>query len=123
MLLKAALFHSFLWLSGILLWGFPGGSVLKNPPANAGDRVQSLGWEDLPEKEVAANSSSLVWEVPWTEELAGLQSMGSQKSQTRLKQLNNEVFRCIRITSTLLIHLLRDVQVALMSWLLQTVLL
>ena len=97
--------------------------MVKCLPAIQETWVPSLGWEDLPEKEVAANSSSLVWEVPWTEELAGLQSMGSQKSQTRLKQLNNEVFRCIRITSTLLIHLLRDVQVALMSWLLQTVLL
>ena len=41
-------------------------------------RVQSLGREDL-EKEVATHSSILVWEIPWTEEPGGLQSMGSQR--------------------------------------------
>ena len=46
--------------------------------------VQSLDWEDPLEKEMATHSSVLAWEVPWTEELGGLLSMGSQKSQTRL---------------------------------------
>ena len=45
-------------------------------------QVQSLGWEDVPEKEMAAHSSILAWEIPQTEELDGLQSTGSQKSQT-----------------------------------------
>ena len=36
------------------------------------------------EKERASHSSSLAWEIPWTEEPDGLQSMGSQKSPTRL---------------------------------------
>ena len=36
------------------------------------------------EKEMASHSSSLAWEIPWTEEPDGLQSMGSQKSPTRL---------------------------------------
>ena len=36
------------------------------------------------EKETASHSSSLAWEIPWTEEPDGLQSMGSQKSPTRL---------------------------------------
>ena len=53
-----------------------GGSVVKNPPANAGDWVQSLGWEDFLEKEMAMHSSILAWEITWTEELDGLQSMG-----------------------------------------------
>ena len=44
--------------------------------------VQSLGQEDLLEKEMATQSNILVWEIPWTEEPGGLQSMGSQKSQT-----------------------------------------
>ena len=44
--------------------------------------VQSLGQEDLLEKEMATHSNILVWEIPWTEEPGGLQSMGSQKSQT-----------------------------------------
>ena len=47
-------------------------------------RVQFLGWEDLLEKEMAAPSSVLAWEIPWTEEPGGLQSTGSQKSPTRL---------------------------------------
>ena len=34
--------------------------------------VQSLGWEDRLEKEMATHSSFLAWEVPWTEETAGL---------------------------------------------------
>ena len=41
--------------------------------------VQSLGWEDLLEKELATHSSILVWKIPWTEEPGGLQSMGSQR--------------------------------------------
>ena len=44
--------------------------------------VQSLGQEDLLEKEMATHSNILVWEIPWTVEPGGLQSMGSQKSQT-----------------------------------------
>ena len=43
--------------------------------------VQSLGWEDPLEKGMATHSSILAWKIPWTEELVGLQSMGSQKSQ------------------------------------------
>ena len=41
--------------------------------------VQSLGREDLLEKEVAPHSSILAWKIPWTEEPGGLQSMGSQR--------------------------------------------
>ena len=44
--------------------------------------VQSLGQEDPLEKEVAPHSSILAWEIPWTEEPGGLQSMELQKSQT-----------------------------------------
>ena len=59
--------------------------VLKNLPVNVGgteDMVQSLGWEDTLEEEMANHSSILAWETPWTEEPSGLQSMGSQKSWT-----------------------------------------
>ena len=59
--------------------GFPGGSVVRNPPANAGDGVSSLGWKDLLEKETATHSGILAWEIPWTEEPGGLQSTGSQR--------------------------------------------
>ena len=41
--------------------------------------VQSLGQEDLLEKEMATHSSILAWKIPWTEEPGGLQSIGSQK--------------------------------------------
>jgi len=44
--------------------------------------VQSLGWEDPLEKEMATHSGILAWETPWTEEPGGLQSIGSQKSET-----------------------------------------
>ena len=41
--------------------------------------VQSLGWEDLLEKEMATHSSILAWKIPWTEEPGRLQSMGLQR--------------------------------------------
>ena len=47
-------------------------------------QVQSLGWEDLLEKEMATHSSILAWEIPRTEEPGRLQSMGSQKSSKLL---------------------------------------
>ena len=50
----------------------------------------SLIPEDLLEKEVAPHSSVLAWEIPWTEEPGGLQSMGWQKSQTQLSSNNNK---------------------------------
>ena len=42
-------------------------------------RVQSLGWEDLPEKEMATHSNTLAWKILWTEEPGRLQSMGLQR--------------------------------------------
>ena len=42
-------------------------------------QVRSLGWEDPLEKEMATHSRILAWEIPWTEEPGGLQSMGSQR--------------------------------------------
>ena len=42
-------------------------------------RVQSLGQEDPLEEKMATHSSILAWEVPWTEEPGGLQSMGLQR--------------------------------------------
>ena len=45
-------------------------------------RIWSLGQEDPLEKEVAAHSSILVWEIPWIEEPGRLQSTGSQESDT-----------------------------------------
>ena len=42
-------------------------------------QVQSLGWEDPLEKEMAIHSSTLAWKIPWMEERGRLQSMGSQR--------------------------------------------
>ena len=58
--------------------------MVKNPSASAGDLGSVSGQEDPLEEEMAAHSSTLAWEVPRTEESGGLQSMGSQKSQTGL---------------------------------------
>ena len=60
---------------------FPGYSVVKNLPANAGGSDSIPGSGDCLEKEMAPHFSILAWEIPWTEELGGLQSVGSQKSQ------------------------------------------
>ena len=63
--------------------GFTGGSDSKETAYNAGDWVQSLGWEDPLEKGMATHSSSLAWRIPWTEELGGLYSpWGHKESET-----------------------------------------
>ena len=54
--------------------GFPGGSVVKNPLANATQSVQSVVQKDPLEKEMATHSSILAWKIPWTEEPGGLYS-------------------------------------------------
>ena len=53
--------------------------TVKNPPAMQETWVQSLDQEDPLEKETATHCSILAWEIPWTEEAGGLQSMGSQR--------------------------------------------
>ena len=56
--------------------------MVKNPPAvqeMMGTHVRSLGQEDPLEEEMAAHSSILAWEILWTEEPGGLQSMRSQR--------------------------------------------
>ena len=61
--------------------GFPGGSVVKNPPANAGDsrEVASIpGWGISPEVGNGILTSIPAWKIPGTEELGGQQFMGSQ---------------------------------------------
>ena len=47
---------------------FPGGSVVKNPPAMQETWVLSLGQEDALEKGMATHPSILAWRIPWTEE-------------------------------------------------------
>ena len=55
---------------------------VKNLPAVQETRGQVLGQEDLLEKEMVTHSSVLAWRIPWTEQPGGLQSIGSQKSDT-----------------------------------------
>ena len=66
---------------------YPGTSLVaqmvKHLPTMRETQVQSLGQEDLLEKEMATHSSILAWRIPWTVEPGRLQSVGSQ-SQTRL---------------------------------------
>ena len=53
--------------------------TVKRLPTMWETRIQSLGREDLLEKEMATHSNILAWEIPWMEEPGGLQSMGSQR--------------------------------------------
>ena len=66
--------------------GFPGGSVVKNLPANvgdAGDASLSLGKEDPLEEEMATHSNILAWEILWREEPGGIHSpWGHEGSDT-----------------------------------------
>ena len=61
---------------------FPGGSVVKNPPAMLETQVWSQGQEGPLEKKMAIHSSILAWEIPWTEKSGRLWFMGSQESDT-----------------------------------------
>ena len=64
------------------LWGIGVSLVaqtVKHLPAMLETRVQSMGWEDPLEKEMAIHSSTLARKIPWTEEPGSLQSMGLQR--------------------------------------------
>ena len=53
--------------------------VVKNLPAMQEMQVQFLGWEEPLEKDMATHSSILAWDIPWTKEPGGLQSMGLRR--------------------------------------------
>ena len=53
--------------------------MVKNLSAMQETRVQALGREDSLEKEMTTHSSILAWNIPWTEESGGLQSVGWQR--------------------------------------------
>ena len=59
--------------------GFPGGSMVKNPPTNAGDAGLIPGLGRSPGRGHATHSSVLAWRIPWTEEPGGLQPMELQR--------------------------------------------
>ena len=56
--------------------------MVKRLPAIAETRVQSPGWEDPLEKEMATHSSIIAWKISWTEEPGELQSKGPQRVGT-----------------------------------------
>ena len=53
--------------------------MVKHLPIMRETWVQSLGWENLLENDMATHSSILAWKIPWTEEPSRLQSMGSRR--------------------------------------------
>ena len=63
----------------LAMWILLVAQTVKSLPAMQETRVQSLGQEDLLEKEMATHSSILAWRIPWTEEPGGLQSTRSQR--------------------------------------------
>ena len=64
---------SDLWRTSLLA------QTVKRQPTMLETWVQSLGWEDHLEKEMATHSSTLAWKIPWMEEPGRLQSMGLQR--------------------------------------------
>ena len=84
---------------------FPGGSAVKNLPTMQEMRVSSLGQEDPLEKEMATHSTVLAWEISWTEEPGGLQSVGLQRIRhnlgTKQQQQHFFIYGC---TGSLLLH-------------------
>ena len=73
-------FKSLLPFPMVTLWVSLMAQVVKNPPANTGNKGLIPDLEDPLEEEMSTHSSILVWEIPWTEEPDGLQSIGLQKS-------------------------------------------
>ena len=63
----------------ISIWGFPGDSVVKNLPANAGDASSNPGPANPLEEEMVTHSSILAWTISQMEEFGGLQPTGSQR--------------------------------------------
>ena len=64
--------RSYIWTSLVA-------QMVKHLPTMRETWVRSLSWEDPLEKEIATQSSTLAWKIPWTEEPGRLQSMGSQR--------------------------------------------
>ena len=63
----------------LFAWASLVAQMVKNLPAKWETWIRSLDWEDPLGKGMATHSSIPAWRIPWTEELGGLQSMGSQR--------------------------------------------
>ena len=72
---------SRLSITFLVFWDFPGGSDGKAvKPTMWETWVQSLGWEDLLETEMATHSSILAWKIPWKKSLVGYSQWGHKES-------------------------------------------
>ena len=98
-------------------WGIGASLVaqmVKHLPAMRETWVQSMGWEDPLEKEMATHSSTLAWKIPWTEDPGRLQSMGLQ-SQTRLSDFTFTMGNSRKVLRKLKIGLSYDPTILLLS--------
>ena len=82
--------------------GFPGGSVVKNPPVRVGMRVPSLGQEDALKKEISTYSRTLVGKSHGQRSLVGYSPWGSQKTvgydlDTKQQQQSLCIYRCMSL--------------------------
>ena len=68
--------YSYSFKSHLFIHAWVVAQMVKNLAAMQETWVQSLGWEDPLEKEMATHSSTLAWKIPWMEERGKLQSMG-----------------------------------------------
>ena len=81
--------------------------MVKNAPAMQETWVQSLGWEDPLEKEMAIYSSILAWRIPWTEEPDGLYSPWGRKriGYNLVTEQQQEILDIINIQSKFLLFM------------------
>ena len=91
--------------------GFQGSSVVKNPPANAGDLGSIPEPGRSPGEGNGWHSSILAWEIPWKEDPDGLQSIGSQRGRHNWATEHTHTHTCLiffRNTLSLKLHYLYD---------------
>ena len=81
-----------------------GGSVVKNPPANA-ENIGSIPdpGRSPAEKKMAIHSSILAWEIPWTEQSGGLQSMGLQRVRNNLATEQQQINYTMQWSSSMIL--------------------
>ena len=81
---------------------FPLAQTVKHLPAMQETQVQSLGWEDLLEKEMATHFSILAWKIPWMEEPGRATVHGVAKNWTRLSDFTFLSYYFFRIKSQII---------------------
>ena len=100
-------FSSFCCLL-LINWRFPCGSVVKYPPAKAGDAGSTPGLGRSLEEGMVTHSSVLAWRIPWTEEPGGLQSTGSLRVEHDSGSLACTLHRVLAQASLTDYHTPRD---------------